>query len=133
MATLTANERARHVLLVKAAALAEAVVEEHYRFRPELAARYGPAGRRHCFQDTLFHIEFLAASVGIGDSGHFARYVVWCNGLLVSRGIPSSDLTQSLQVMRGVFDAALPTDVAVLARLHIDDAQAALEGAPTTT
>ena len=125
-AALTDDARASHALLVKGPALAEAIVAEHYRLRPELEARYGPPGRRHCLQDTVFHLQFLAASVGIGDSGHFARYVAWCNSILVPRGIPTSDLVESLQVMRDVLAAALPGDVAAAACRHVDDALAAL-------
>ena len=125
-ATLSEAARASHTLLVKAAALAEAIVAEHYRLRPELDARYGRAGRRHCLEDTLFHLRFLAASVGIGDSLHFARYVEWCNSILVPRGVPTSDLIDSLRVTRDVLAASLPEDVAAAACRHVDDALAAL-------
>jgi MerR family transcriptional regulator, light-induced transcriptional regulator len=119
------TSRASHALLTKAPALAEAIVAEHYRLRPELETRYGPAGRRHCLQDTLYHLQFLAASVGIGDSGHFARYVVWCSSILVPRGIPTSDLVESLRVMRDVLASSLPRDIATAACRHVDDALAA--------
>jgi hypothetical protein len=118
--------RASHALLTKAPALAEAIVAEHYRLHPELETRYGPAGRRHCLQDTLYHLQFLAASVGIGDSGHFARYVAWCNSILIPRGIPTSDLVEGLEVMRRVLALALPGEIAPLACGHISDALLAL-------
>ena len=116
------NSRASHALLTKAPALAEAIVAEHYRLRPELNTRYGPAGRRHCLQDTLFHLQFLAASVGIGDSNHFTRYVIWCNSILVPRGIPTDDLITSLEVMGWVLASALPAETAELACRHVSDA-----------
>ena len=123
MATPPADTfRASHALLVKASTLAEAIVAEHYRLRPELVTGYGPAGRRHCLQDTLYHLQFLAASVGIGDSNHFARYVIWCNSILVPRGIPTDDLITSLEVMRRVLSSALPEESAVPACRHIADA-----------
>lgn len=119
------DTRAGHVLLTRSPALAEAVVAEHYRLRPELETRYGPSGHRHCVQDTLFHLQFLAASVGIGDSSHFARYVAWCNSILVPRGIPTSDLIDSLQVMRDVLASTLAGEAAAKAARHVDDAIAA--------
>ena len=122
----TDNERASHMLLVRAPALAEAIVAEHYRLRPELETRYGPFGRRHCLQDALFHLQFLAASVGIGDSGHFARYVAWCNSILVPRGIPTGDLLTNLDVMRRAIEAALPAATAAVASSHVSDAAVSL-------
>jgi MerR family transcriptional regulator, light-induced transcriptional regulator len=125
-AALTDHTLASHRLLIKAHVLAEAIVAEHYRRRPELETRYRASGRRHCVQDTLFHLQFLAASVGVGDSGHFARYVAWCNSILVPRGIPTSDLVDSLDVMRRVLASALPAEIAALACRHVSDALLAL-------
>src|SRR5688500_5310629 len=116
------TSRASHALLIKAPALAEAIVAEHYRLHPELETRYGPGGRRHCLQDTLYHLQFLAASVGIGDSGHFARYVVWCNSILVPRGVPTSDLVEGLEIMGQVLASALPAEIAAPACGHVSDA-----------
>ena len=60
---ITLNQRAGHAIRVKLPALAEAVVEEHYRLRPELEQRYGQRGKRYCREDAEFHLHFLAAAV----------------------------------------------------------------------
>ena len=132
MKLVTDAARARHTLLVKAASLAEAVVDEHYRLRPGPMRRYGRRGRRYCVEDTRFHLEFLAASVGIGDSRHFVRYVVWVNGILTARGIPTGDLVEALGVMRQVLASTLPADASALVCPHLDAALGAL-GQPNPT
>jgi hypothetical protein len=125
-AAVSAPERAGHALRVRAAALAESVVAELYRRRPDLETRYGPAGRRHCVNDLAHHVRFLATSIEMGDAKVFVDYVAWAADVMASRGVDVRDQLDSLEVLRDVAAAAVPEDVADFVR---DTVSAAFERA----
>lgn len=45
--------------------LAEGITARHYELQPELAVRYGAAGRAKCLQDAEFHLSYLADAVSV--------------------------------------------------------------------
>jgi len=112
MSTITPNQRAAHLLRVKAPALAEAIMAEHYRQRPELERQYGPAGKLRCLEDALFHLRFLAGSVEFGDPKVFADYSAWVGGLLARRRIPVEHVAENLRVTGAVLRQALSAEAA---------------------
>lgn len=122
---ITAEQRAGHALRVKVAKLAEAAVAELYRARPDLPARYGPDGRRHCVQDVGHHVTALAASVELGDPRRFARYVGWARGVMDAHGVPPDDLLASLRALRRAAEGLLPPGAADLTRRHLEAGTAA--------
>jgi MerR family transcriptional regulator, light-induced transcriptional regulator len=124
MSTITPNHRAANVIRLKAPALADSVVAEHYRRRPELERRYGPLGRRRCLEDAVFHLHFLAGSVEFGDSRVFADYVAWAVDLLARRRIPADDVEENVRVMGGVLRDDLPPEAFELTRPHLEAALA---------
>src|SRR5688500_11056274 len=99
MFPITPNQRAAHVLRVRAPALADSIVAEHYRQRPELERRYGGVGRQRCLEDALFHLHFLAGSVEFGDAKVFADYTAWAADLLSRRRIPAGDVAENVRIM----------------------------------
>jgi hypothetical protein len=116
---ITENQRAGHTIRVKLHALAERVVAQHYRRRPELAVRYGNAGRRHCLTDAEFNLSYLAASIDFGDARVFSDYVAWLVGLLARRRIPAGDVADNLNVIEAVLEEELRPEVMSLVRAHI--------------
>ena len=123
--TMTADCRAGHAIRVRATRLAEAAVADQYRAQPDLADRYGRDGRRYCVRDVAHHVQFLAASVELGDAGRFTDYVDWARGVLAAHNIPASDFLVSLQSLRSVVLTHLPPPAADAACRHIDAALAA--------
>ena len=121
---ITADHRAGHALRVKAPGLVEEIVAEHYRLRPELSERYGPEGRRFCLRDVGHHIQFLAAAVELGEAARFVAYVTWVERLLAAHGVPPSDLSMTLRIMRDVIAARLTPGAAEAACAHMDAALA---------
>jgi hypothetical protein len=119
MPTLTADYRVAHVLRVKASSLADAIVAEHYRLRPELELRYRALGRRRCLEDACFHLNFLAGSVEFGDPRVFADYANWAADLLARRNILSRDLADNFRVVAQVLQRELPADVSNLCQIHV--------------
>ena len=116
VSVISQNERAGHALRVRALALADSVVTELYRRRPDLQNRYGPGGRRHCVNDLAHHFRFLAASTELCDAKVFVDYVAWAADVMASRGVDVRDQLDSLEVLRDVAAAAVPDEIAGFVR-----------------
>ena len=99
--------------------LAEAVTSRHYELQPELADRYGAAGRAKCLQDADFHLTYLAEAVSVDLPPLFADYVRWAKIMLEGRGIPQEDLVRNLEVLRDVLVDELPPELAALAGEYV--------------
>lgn len=85
--------------------MADAVVETQLKRRPELARKYGAAGRQRCLEDTLFHLKYLYQSAELNDPGLFLDYVDWAKAMLESRGVAASDLLENLETIRAELPA----------------------------
>lgn len=101
-------------------ALAEAVTARQYELQPELASRYGPAGREKCLQDARYHLSYLAEALSASSPALFAAYVSWAKVMLATRGIPATDLAQNLECMREAIDRVLPGEPGGAVRKFID-------------
>jgi methanogenic corrinoid protein MtbC1 len=100
--------------------LARAITDRHYELQPDLAVRYGAAGRAKCLQDADFHLSYLADAVSVDLPALFADYVAWAKVMLAGRGIPQEDLARNLEVMREVLLRELPPDQGLIAVEHIE-------------
>jgi methanogenic corrinoid protein MtbC1 len=119
------------VLDSRSAALAEAVVDLQYRIQPQLAARYGEAGKAHCLKDAQYHLSYLAEAVEYGAEDLFCDYVVWAKSMLSGRGIPAEDLVENLKCMRDAARATLNTKAAATVSDYLEAAiRCVKEGAP---
>lgn len=119
---ITHHHRAGHLIRIRVPTLAEAVVDEQYRRRPELEARYGPRGREKCVQDTKYHLRFLAGSVEWGQPRVFADYVDWAVRMMKAHRVALEDSVENLRLIGPVLAEHLPPDVASLACEHLDAA-----------
>ena len=119
---ITRHQRAGHLIRIRTTALAEAVVGEQYRRQPELEARYGPAGRANCVQDTKYHLRFLAGSVEWGQPRVFADYFEWAVRVMKAHRVAVEDTAENLRLIGPVLAQHLPPDVAALAYEHLDAA-----------
>ena len=119
---ITRHQRAGHLIRVRTPALAEAVVDEQYRRRPGLEARYGPNGRAKCVQDTRYHLRFLAGSVEWGQPRVFADYCQWAVRVMKAHRVAVEDALENLRLIGPVLSEHLPPDVAALACEHLDAA-----------
>jgi hypothetical protein len=99
-------------------ALAEAAVDRQYLLHPELAVRYGPAGRAKCVKDTAYHFAYLAEALAAARPAMFSDYVAWAKVLLAEHGVPVESLAENLRAV----------SQAVNDRLPAEDASAAQEG-----
>jgi hypothetical protein len=119
---ITHYHRAGHLIRVRIPKLAEAVVDEQYRLRPELEARYGPRGREKCVEDTRYHLRFLAGSVEWGEPRVFADYFEWAVRVMKVHGVAVGDALENLRLIGPVLAERLPPEVASLAYEHLDAA-----------
>ncbi len=69
------NAAASRALDAQRDTLAEAITDLQYQLQPELAARYGEAGRAKCRQDAGYHLSYLADSIAADSPALFADYV----------------------------------------------------------
>ena len=124
--------RASESLLARKEELALAVTEALYKACPELAIRYGPAGRTKCLQDMRYTLEHLAPSVALSEPILFVRYITWLVDLLRPRGIPPDHVRAALETMAAVIAGHLAADEHEAAAVGLRAALAALAiGQPT--
>lgn len=100
--------------------LAEAITARQYELHPELAARYGRAGREKCLQDARYHLSYLAEALSSNSLALFADYVSWAKVMLSTRGIPAADLAHNLECMREVLERNLPAETRPSVRKFIN-------------
>lgn len=114
------NAEAGRAIDAQRSQLAEAMTARHYELHPELASRYGEAGRAKCLQDAHFHLTYLAESIAAATPTLFADYVAWAKVMLASRGVPATDLAVNLNVLRETVSEALPADLGLLAAGYVE-------------
>lgn len=113
------NLELSRLLGVRRRELAEAITARHYEAQPDLAVRYGPAGRAKCLQDAEFHLSYLTDAVSVDSPPLFADYVSWAKVMLEGRGIPHDDLARNLEILRDVLVRELPVELAGLAAEYV--------------
>jgi hypothetical protein len=88
--------------------LAVRVAELVYERMPELAARYGAAGRARCEEDTAMHLRFVASAVAVGESRIIADYLAWLAPLLARFRVPQEDLDANLDAIEDAMRELVP-------------------------
>lgn len=99
-----------------------------YARHGETLARFGPAGRKHCHQDILRHLDYLGAAVEVNDSAPFVQYVLWLKEVLGGRGVPAAHLVFSLDLIAYFLVENLPDEVGARLQAVLDAGQASLAG-----
>ena len=127
---MSAGERCAARLIAEKDALALAIAEALYRERPELAAKYGDAGRAKCVQDMRYNVEHLAPAVALGDPAMFAGYARWLLSLLTARGIPAGEIERSLALTHAEIGGRFPPDESAAAAPALEAAMAVFGSAP---
>lgn len=122
--------RPGELLRQRQGALAEDLVRRQFAAHPELARRYGPAGREKCLQDANYHLAYLADAMNAGDPALFANYAGWAKVMLAKRGIPAEDLARHLESTRRVMGEGLGGEAGALAVKYVDEALARLPALP---
>ena len=89
-----------------------------YRERPELAEKYGAAGRERCLEDMHYNLDHLAAAADLEAPEQFASYIRWVDALLRARGVPTGELARTLELADWMLSARLQAEhMAVVGRV----------------
>lgn len=94
----------------KLPALATRITQLHFANHPGLLQRYSPAGKERCFEDAVFHLEFLIEALKIDHREMYGNYILWAAAMLEHRNIPKSDLENNLQYLLQALQDELGAD-----------------------
>ncbi|MGD7023997.1 hypothetical protein ACQCVK_15455 [Rossellomorea vietnamensis] len=72
-------------------------VKEIYVKYPELDEKFGERGRQKCYEDNVYHFQYLETSAGLGSEKVFTDYALWLNSVLVSRGMSTDHLIDNFR------------------------------------
>lgn len=81
-------------------------VKEIYVKYPELDEKFGERGRQKCFEDNVYHFQYLETSSGLGSAKIFTDYALWLNSVLVSRGMSTDHLIDNFKSIIIALEAA---------------------------
>jgi len=110
--------------------LAERLVDRQYTLQPDLAARYGDAGRERCLEDAKFHLRMLNESLDAACPECFLDYIAWAKIMLLRRGIAVNDLSQHLGVLHDILRDGPGLSHAEPAMLLVESSLRALPSMP---
>lgn len=113
------------------ATLANQITEQQYAMRPELALRYGEAGREKCRQDAAYHLAYLSQAIRCARPRLFADYVAWAKVMLAGRGVPPEDLALNLECLRQAIEQNLSAEATAVASGYIEAALDQLPRSPS--
>jgi methylmalonyl-CoA mutase cobalamin-binding domain/chain len=88
--------------------IAQKVTDDFLAAHPAWKARYGERAGRFGVEDALYHVDFLAAAIEIGDPNSFGDYLRWTAGLLQGRNIASRFLIETVRQISRELEARLP-------------------------
>ncbi len=111
--------------------LANRIVARHYSLRPDIAFRYGDAGRVKCVKDARYHLDALAEAIAAGRPQLFVDYVAWAKVMLSARGIPVQDLAEILELCLQTIKEVFPRFQAAISEQYIADSLSQLPTLPT--
>lgn len=113
------------LLLAQSRELAEAAIALQFAHYPDLQRNCGVTGRARAVQDSVGHLQYLAASMATRCQELFDDYLRWAAVLQQAHQSPMRDVTVHCRCMQSVLSERLPHEAASVANQHIDSA---LEG-----
>jgi MerR family transcriptional regulator, light-induced transcriptional regulator len=103
------------------------VVDALYARHPGLAQRFAQGGLDTCSEYIHQHLDYLDAALATGEPALFTDYAIWVKLVLNSRGVPSSHLAESFDLLAAFLATHMPTADADRVRLVLTAACAALQ------
>jgi methanogenic corrinoid protein MtbC1 len=87
--------------------LAKRITVLHFANNEALEKRYGEAGKKRCFEDAVYHIDFLTEALRLDFTEIYGQYIVWVASMLKSRNIPASDLMENIKYIQVAIEEIL--------------------------
>lgn len=88
--------------------LAELITSMHFERHPQLEEQYGPEGRKKCYKDAIYHLDYLEQAVRINSKELFNNYLDWARTMLKERDIPENDLVDNIVFLKEAIKQVLP-------------------------
>ena len=104
------KEPVYQIIQDKISGLAVRITQLQFEKHPELLKRYGPAGKKRCHEDAVFHLEFFIEALKLDHRDMYGNYILWAAAMLGHRNIPKSDLEYNLQYLQQAILEVLDTD-----------------------
>ncbi len=110
--------------------IAALLVEREFGRHPELAQRYGAAGREKSLQDADYHLAYLAQALAVNTPALFVDYVAWAKVMLGQRHVLGADLAFHLECLAEVLRERLPAEQGGVAGAFVSAAIEAIPAMP---
>ena len=107
--------------------IASRMTELQFENHPELLVRYGQAGKDYCYNDAIYHIEFLVEALKMDHRGMYSNYILWAAAMLEYRNVPKSDLINNIQYLRQSLTEKFDSDLMHEVDTYFEFATKALE------
>ncbi len=115
------------LLAEKSRELANYITSLHFEHDPGLTQRYGTEGKHHCYEDAVFHLDFLAEAMTMNLPDMYANYILWAAAMLKSRSIPETDLHQNLNFVQKAIHEILGSEFSAATKEYIAAAKEKLQ------
>ncbi len=84
--------------------LARTMTDLHFENHPELVEKYGKKGKEKCYEDAIYHINYLSQAIRVDSPKIFNSYLDWARTMLKERGIGVNDLIDSMKFLKEAVD-----------------------------
>ncbi len=112
-----------HLIAKSTDELAKHITHLHFERNPELMERYGAAGKVRCYEDAVYHLNFLSEALTMNLPDMYANYILWAAAMLKSRNIPENDLHDNLNFVQQAIHEILGSGLSAVTIEYINAAK----------
>lgn len=103
--------------------LSNYITKLHFENNPSLLERYGSEGKIKCYQDALYHLNFLEEAMTMELPEMYSNYILWAATMLKSRNIPETDLEENLDYVQKAIHEILGSEFSNITKGYINIAK----------
>lgn len=108
------------LLTEKSDKLAKYITRLHFEHDPGLMQRYGAEGKKRCYEDAVFHLNFLVEAMTMKLPDIYVNYIHWAQAMLKSRNIPETDLRHNLDFAQQAIHEIMGSQFSSVTKKYID-------------
>lgn len=98
----------RDKILIEKEELSLRVLKKIWQTYPQLEKKYTAFDKARCKEDVMYHLMYIADSVGADAPELFINYVAWVKSLFTAIGVSNESFLASLKIIREELSAFLP-------------------------
>lgn len=114
-------------LVEKTNDLATHITSLHFENNPDQIKRYGAEGKHRCYEDAVFHLNFLVKALTMNLPDMYANYILWAAAMLKSRYIPETDLHHNLDFVQQAIHEILGSQFSSATKEYVNAAKEKLK------